>query len=1085
MQIIDNRTRKLVDEVNNLLPSTMFSKMAVGYFYLSGFEHIRPNLVSVQNLKLLIGNSTNQATADELIAGYGRLDVAERSAEQLELLNRDQIRDIVEATAASVREQLENMPQNDPTEEGVKTLQQLIAEKRVEVRVYTRGILHSKAYIFEYPSGSPLYNIYKGTAIVGSSNLSHGGLSSNSELNVQLKEQEDFDKVNEWFDGLWAEAEPFDVSLLSIVKGSWVGRTLTPYDLYLKTLYEMVKDRLEDDQPISALDELNLPPLMDFQWDAFNQARRILDQHGGVFVADVVGFGKSYIGSALIKYYRDYKKKRTLIICPAKLVPMWKTYVAAFDLGAEVYSMGMLTYPEGRQGGPNQYSLNDVEALEMYDMVLIDESHNFRNPDTDRYQILQPYLRGRQVILLTATPQNKSVWDYYHQIKLFHQQERTTFPLSTARLDTFFKQCEERPAQLSQLLQHILIRRRRRDIVETYQPILNGKPVTFPRRKLQTLSYEIERTYHQGVYSEVTRLLANDLQFTRYGLAAYLRTDLSKSARKSYEGLSRAGTQLRGLIKMLLLKRMESSAQALVNTINNMLRSYRAFRTALDSHVVLVGHRMEQILRTVSPDSDLDNEALLDLWETLGDDYRYSLKDFDARRLISDTDADIEALESLKLLVEPIVKTNVDDKRDELIRQLDRLGNQKALIFTEFQDTASYLDSELKKKFPDREIARATGSNNTVELVRRFAPKANTRNGLRAGDREIDILIATDALSEGQNLQDASIVINYDIHWNPVRLIQRIGRVDRIGSEASVIEVYNFLPERELEKQLNLQGRVQRRIQEIHDVLGEDDKILTEQEVLNESSLYQIAHGDVSVLDVDGPQDSITPLQEAERVIRDLERNDPERFAQIKALPGGARGSLCLPQDGREATFAFCRAGDYRKLYLQTAQEVTTDEMAILNALRCGPDAPVTPLPHSHNTNVMKLFADFEREIEIIASDLSHQRMLARSQKYVDEALRAYFTGVTDLKERRIIEQLRSTFTGDLEQYVIAALNRLQRDKLTGAVLVDALSAIYSAFDMGAERSDTARQRARERSRQARLVCSGSSPHEELQDGED
>jgi hypothetical protein len=152
--------------------------------------------------------------------------------------------------------------------------------------------------------------------------------------------------VNDWFDRLWEEAEPFDAALLEVVSRSWVSRVLTPYELYLKTLYELVKDRLEDGQPISALDELNLPPLMDFQWDAFNQARRILDQHGGVFVADVVGFGKSYIGSALVKYWRDYKKKRALIICPARLVPMWRNYNAVFDLGAEVYSMGLS--PAGR-----------------------------------------------------------------------------------------------------------------------------------------------------------------------------------------------------------------------------------------------------------------------------------------------------------------------------------------------------------------------------------------------------------------------------------------------------------------------------------------------------------------------------------------------------------------------------------------------------------------------------------------------------------------------------------------------------------------------------------------------------------------
>lgn len=1069
MQIIDNHTAKLIDQVNLLLPQTVFSKMAVGYFYLSGFEHIKHNLGSVQKMRLLIGNSTNQDTADELIAGYGRLDIAQRSADQLQFLNRDQTKQIVEETAASAREQLEGMTQDDGTEDGVKALQQLIKEGRVEVRVYARGVLHSKAYVFEYPEGSPMRAIYKGAAIVGSSNLTHGGLSSNSELNVMLKESDDYEKVNQWFDQLWVDAEPFDAELLNVVKGSWVSHILTPYELYLKTLYEMVKDRLEDDQPISGIAAMNLPPLMDFQWDAFNLARRILDTYGGVFVSDVVGFGKSYIGSALIKYYRDYKKKRTLIICPARLVPMWQEYNRKFDLGAEVYSMGMLRFPEGQKVG--QYSLNDVEKLETYDIVLIDESHNFRNKETDRYKVLQPYLRGRQVILLTATPQNKSVWDYYTQIKLFHQQERSAFPISRARLDHFFAECEKNPAQLSQLLQHVLIRRRRRDIKDIYKPVLNGKPVTFPQRSLQTLTYEIERTYHAGVYGEITQTIATELKFTRYGLANYL----IPSARKKHEDLTRAGIQLRGLVKMLLLKRMESSVQALVSTLKNMLKAYMIFRKSLDSGVVLVGRQMQLLLDSLDSVDELDDETLQEAWEVTADESHYELKDFNGLRLQQDTDDDIDTLQKLIKLVEPILTTRVDDKRDELIRQLHKLGNQKVLIFTEYEDTANYLYDELRNALPDREIGCATGSGGTLDLVRRFAPKANSLHGLRDTEKEIDILVSTDTLSEGQNLQDASIVFNYDIHWNPVRLIQRIGRVDRIGSEADVIKVFNFLPERELEQHLNLQARVQRRVQEIHDVLGEDDKILTEREVLNETSLYKIARGEENVLDPDAGLEPITPLQEAERVIRDLERNNPTLFESIRALPGGARGTLPATPANEGATFAFCRAGEYRRLYLSSPGGISTDETVAINALRCEPDTPGGTLPLAHNANTAKLFHDFESEVEVIHSDKNNQRIFTRSQRYVDEALRVYFTQITDLKERRIVEELRKTFTEDVEQYVIAALNRLQRDRLTGSALVEGLSAIYSAFDLGSADHEQTRQRNLARTRRARLVCSGSA----------
>lgn len=1080
MNIIDNRTKKLVDEVNKLLTAAEFSKMAVGYFYLSGFEAIRPNLANVQRLKLLIGNSSNQQTADELVAGYARLDLAARDAEQLNLLSRDQVREVVDEALAAARQQLEHLPQDDRTESGVKTLAQLIAENRIEVRVYTRGTLHAKAYVFAYAPARQMGGTYKGSAIVGSSNLSYSGMSVNTELNVMLKENEDFEQVEKWFDELWKDAEPFDAALMNVVRASWVARQMTPYELYLKTLYELVKDRLAEDGIGSVLDEMNLPPLMDFQVSAFRRACSILERHHGVFIADVVGFGKSYIGSAVVKYLRDRKRERTLIVCPARLVPMWERYNDEFDLGARVLSMGMLKYPaDVRRDATIPWSLNDEEEYETYQNILIDESHNFRNPNTDRYEILQPYLRGRKVILLTATPQNKSVWDYYYQIKLFHPQENTAFPIPTARLDQFFRDCEQRPQAVSQLLDHVLIRRRRRDIIDVYQPVLNGVPVTFPTRKLKTWDYNIEDTYQSGLYDEITRIIRSEMKFTRYGLANYLRPNLPKEKRKKYDDLSRTGSQLRGLIKMLLLKRMESSAQAFVNTINTMGKGYRVFRAALDSGVVLVGDRMKEIVRQMLGDSKtsddfrdaIDDETLMNLYELLADEYKYDMADFDEKTLSADTNTDIAALAKLAALVRPVITRNVDDKRDELVRQLGKLDGQKVLIFTEFQDTAEYLDKALRAAFPGRTIACATGSTNTIDLVRRFAPHANLRRNLRPGEPEIDLLIATDALSEGQNLQDASIVINYDIHWNPVRLIQRIGRVDRIGSEASEIRVFNFLPERSLEAHLNLQSRVQRRVQEIHDVLGEDDKILTDNETLNERAMYAMAHGDADVLESD-PHEALTPLQEAERVIRDLERNDAALFARIKDLPGGLRGPL--PETTAPGTtFALFRSADYRKLYLQTADGPVVDEGAILKVLRCAPETAGAPMSAGHNASLMRLFGDFENELDVIESNLDHQRTRTRAQQYVDDWLQVRFNQITDPKERKIVEDLREYFTGDIERYVLAAISRVARERLTGGALVNALTALYLRLDLGADVANRPRRRFRDAQRL--IVCSGSA----------
>jgi hypothetical protein len=229
--------------------------------------------------------------------------------------------------------------------------------------------------------------------------------------------------------------------------------------------------------------------------------------------------------------------------------------------------------------------------------------------------------------------------------------------------------------------------------------------------------------------------------------------------------------------------------------------------------------------------------------------------------------------------------------------------------------------------------------------------------------------------------------------------------------------------------------------------------------------MYAIAQGDDSVFDDSEPR---TPLQEAERVMRELQRTNPTLFDHIKTLPDASRGTLPPSQTGK--TFAFCRAGNYRKLYLHTPQGVMMDDETVLAALRCDPDTPKGRLSTLHNTQVLRLFDDFEREVQIIAAQQENERLLSRAQTYVDQALRVYFTTLTDLKQRRIVEQLRALFTGDIEQYIMKALNRLQRDRVTGAALVAALQAIYTTFNLGVEQADLQRRREIHTA----LVCSGS-----------
>jgi len=373
----------------------------------------------------------------------------------------------------------------------------------------------------------------------------------------------------------------------------------------MKTLCTLMKDRLEgeDDRDILLDDEIT-KRLADFQKVAVRQAVQIIRDYGGGFVADVVGLGKSYIGAAIVKHFERTDHARPLIICPAPLVDMWERYNEVYQLNARVLSMGYLR--ENDNGAAN-FLLDDVKYRDR-DFLLIDESHNFRHPDTQRYKVVQQFLStGRHCCFLTATPRNKSAWDVYHQIKLFHHDDKTDLPVDPPDLKEYFRLIEKSEKKLPDLLANILIRRTRNDILrwygfdaETHEPLdpsrfreyragerrayvmVAGRHQFFPKRELDTIEYSIEDTY-QGLYQQLrgylgrarkglpTELLPDELTYARYGLWHYVAS--SKQEREPYASLHRAGANLRGLMRVLLFKRFESSVYAFKETVRRLLRS--------------------------------------------------------------------------------------------------------------------------------------------------------------------------------------------------------------------------------------------------------------------------------------------------------------------------------------------------------------------------------------------------------------------------------------------------------------------------------------------------------------------------------
>ena len=1105
--IIDNRNEKLVEHINLILDSTEKARFAVGYFFLSGFQSIAKELQGVKELRLLIGNTTNRETLEQLAEGYRRLEQVADIAEAQTYPKRIESQQMGAETAENITASIELMDQTDAGELLIKTLVEMITEKRLRVRVYTKGRLHAKAYIFDY-NGEGRYE--KGIAVVGSSNLTLSGVSHNTELNVVVQGNANHAELCRWFDERWDESQDFDESLMEVMKSSWAIAPVSPYDIYMKTLYELVKDRLEgaDEGDILWADDI-IKQLADFQKVAVRQAVQIIRDCGGAFVSDVVGLGKSFVGAAIIKYFERTEGARPLIICPAPLVDMWDRYNEVYQLNARVLSMGALREDEGGQGNQTRditsTILDDVRYRDR-NFVLVDESHNFRHPDTQRYRVLETFLAaGRRCCFLTATPRNKSAWDIYHQIKLFHPEDPTDLPIDPPNLRTYFRKIEKGEKNLPDLLGNILIRRTRNHILrwygfdgETDQPVdasqfqeyldgrrkayvvVGGNKQFFPNRVLETVSYNIEDTY-RGLYLRLREHLGkprgsrspsssvSTLTYARYGLWNYVIE--SKQKREPYTNLQRSGVNLRGLIRILLFKRFESSVYAFKQSVRRLLKVHERFLEALNAGIVPAGEEAQDILYEPNEGEEQDLiEALMQV------SARYDIADFKIDELRTDIEHDLQLLRSMSELVSPITPAQ-DAKLQILKKRLAEppLNEGKCLIFTQYADTARYLFDNINPngKRDDIDVI-FSGDKSKERVVGRFAPKANPEYRFQRGESELSILIATDVLAEGLNLQDGDKIINYDLHWNPVRLIQRFGRIDRIGSEHDLIYGFNFLPETGIERNLGLREILQFRIQEIHDTIGEDAAILDNSEQLNEAAMYAIYEGEGEQLSLFEQEDDkkTIDLNEAEEILRQLQRENPEEYERIANLRDGIR--TAIPK-GSEGTYLFCQAGRYQQLFLldESGDIVSRDIPRTLNHIKCEPELSGGELPPDYNATIMKIKGLFTQELKNLQSERRHTLSLKPAQRYVLKELQLIFANASEKDVAAQAISLEKTFRRTITNAVNRELNLLRRNGVTGDALLQNLIDLYHQHNMG-ERESSQRDTQLENDAVPKIICSAA-----------
>ena len=1116
--------------LRGMLDSSARADIAVGYFFISGFGPVREELSKLERVRILVGRA-DRPVLEAVAAGLQQPDALRTRLEADALVQRRERAAVAQDAVERIADGVALLPQTRDSEHAVGALREMVASGRAEVRAYRRSPLHAKAYLCWYDDHAE-----PGAAVVGSSNLTLAGFSGNTELNVRVTGDAEMATLREWFDALWEDSEDIGEELQLKLDLSWALAETPPYHVYLKALYELYHGG-------TGADELPLPPrdeeLANFQLDAVRRGLAMVDVHGGCYIGDVVGLGKTFIGAELLRQLQfSYPHDgRPLILCPAGLIPMWRSFSQRFNLDAEVVSHSMIVpsgEPEfdeerGRYMDAEPPSRGIVLAQQYSHLgpVLVDEAHNFRNRNL-RSEGLREYLAtgDHKVVLLSATPQNLGPMDIYRQLTLFLDDTEHGLPIEPLNLEAYFSNAQkwieyrvafenyrveheawtrDRPtptppvppaeptvprANIEQVLGPVFIRRRRRDIRDLYgdTATVNGEPVRFPEPTLENVEYRLDRVYARaGAFEEITAALEAH-QAWRYQPSEYLGDDFREHP--EYRGLLRARDRTAGLMKVLLLKRLESSVAAFRSTLGSLIQSNRNFRDSLEAGFVPVGATATRMLAGQGFDADELLEILQQEEEQgAASSAAYPAEHFDTDRWTAQLDEDYEVLQGLADRVRDIAPAD-DDKLRALRAFLDRpeVRSGKVLIFSEAETTIDYLYEQLNPGGQDPVIARLSGSNRgeAENIITQFSPRSNLPAEHPLPEFEIRVLLATDVVSEGQNLQDCARVLNYDLHWNPVRLIQRFGRVDRIGTEHEAIDLHSMWPDTEVDAGLELTDRLNRRIQSFHDLIGLDNRLLSDTERLNAEAMYRI-YTERRMPEADDGLDEVAAHQRAVAQLQRIREDNPELWQTITTLPDGLRSALLtasarqpettdtvyvqdvMPIEGSQPpllspsslaseraafddpvsgeTLVLLAAGDIHGCYAvgDDLEPRSITPAQLVAAAECQPQTPAQPLPDSTNDRVMAAFGAFQREF---AQRLGRARRPrnTRARRYVSRQLRAAREVADDPAEIRRLDVLSRVFNGDLPPQVESALGDIRNLQLEGRVLLRRLEALRERF---------------------------------------
>ena len=808
-------------------------RIATAFFTPGGFSKISSFIESASKVRLLLGAEVSAVTYTEKPSPGADRDKVEgkRLKDGLNVMDR------------ALRRDRDHMPL--PSDADLRKLISVLRSGNMEVRRYESRFLHAKAYISTPGNAAHSDSVHtNGCIVAGSSNLTSSGMSGNLELNLGRYDKPTIDKALNWFDTLWDTAVPYD--LAALYEDSFQPRE--PWEIFIRVLWQFYKDDVAEE-----VDTGGKLSLARFQKHGVERAMRLIEKTGGAIVADEVGLGKTFIAGEIWMRYRE-SRRWALVICPASLRDStWKKFAEKIDRHIECVSFEELAGDRQFKSDP-QPNDNDRKLkrpLDEYQLVIIDEAHNYRNPYAPtRYTVLRKLLRPsakRHVLMLTATPVNNSLWDLYHLMALFVHQDTMFVDRGIPSMYGLFKDAmHEDPSSLNPdilypVIDATTVKRTRHFVKKHYIgdviPGEGGTSVTikFPKPKLHTVRYKIDEQL-PGFFDRLESALEPDgkesIVFARYMPDEYQLHpssigDNTQAKSKEAEPEKMVGNErnraMVALLRTSILKRFESSVEAFRLTVQKMADEHDRFLEALDSgHVVNT-----KFMKELSGDDETAMEEALSRSEHIVCAKSYDVdllrevvrRDRDLLRgLADDSDTKPEYDLKLKALSDELVKI-VDKAKKECVSEYDEQQKRKVLVFSFFEHTVHWIHEFLKDEFENRNelscyktrMSAVSGSDvggvSRQNAILGFAP-ISMESEFGAEDDCYDILVTTDVLAEGVNLQQCRHIINFDMPWNPMRLVQRHGRIDRINSPYSHVFMRTFFPVDRLDAMLNLERRI-------------------------------------------------------------------------------------------------------------------------------------------------------------------------------------------------------------------------------------------------------------------------------------